>query len=117
MAKEKLRKRIAGNRIYATVAEKDRNLDNIVMSDKADKVASATNNHLASLDASGNLKDSGIASSDLTSKAAAEGGTALSLVTTGEKYTWNSIGAAVSYNSSTGELHLDFSPQVNNGGN
>ena len=63
MAIEKLRKRIAGNRIYATVAEKDRNLDNIVMADKADKVVSATNNNLAAFDASGNLKDSGVASS------------------------------------------------------
>jgi uncharacterized protein (TIGR02145 family) len=69
MAKEKLRKRIAGNRIYATVAEKDRNLDNIVMADKADKVASATNNHLAALDASGNLKDSTKSAADFATAA------------------------------------------------
>lgn len=69
MATEKLRKRIAGNRIYATVAEKDRNLDNIVMADKADKVAAATNNHLASLNASGNLKDSGKSASDFATAA------------------------------------------------
>jgi uncharacterized protein (TIGR02145 family) len=89
MAKEKLRKRIAGNRIYATVAEKDRNLDNIVMADKADKVGTGHGNNIASFDSDGNLKDSGVAASSLTSKDAAEGGTALSLVTTGEKYTWN----------------------------
>ena len=69
MAIEKLRKRIAGNRIYATVAEKDRNLDNIVMADKADKVASATNNHFAALDASGNLKDSSKSASDFATAA------------------------------------------------
>jgi uncharacterized protein (TIGR02145 family) len=89
MATEKLRKRIAGNRIYATVAEKDRNLDNIVMADKADKVGTGHGNNVASFDSDGNLKDSGVAASSLTSKDAAEGGTALSLVTTGEKYTWN----------------------------
>ena len=91
MAKEKLRKRIAGNRIYATVAEKDRNLDNIVMADKADKVGTGHGNNVASFDSTGNLKDSGVAASSLTSKNAAEGGTALSLVTTGEKFNWNTV--------------------------
>ena len=91
MAIEKLRKRIAGNRIYATVAEKDRNLDNIVMADKADKVGTGHGNNVASFDSAGNLKDSGVAASSLTSKTAAEGGTALSLVTTGEKFNWNTV--------------------------
>ena len=80
-------------------------------------VPGGTAGNIPKLDANGDLVDSGVAASALTSKAAADGGTDLSLVTTGEKYAWNSIGAAVSYNSSTGELHLDFSPQVNNGGN
>lgn len=93
MAIEKLRKRIAGNRIYATVAEKDRNLDNIVMADKADKVGTGHGNNVASFDSNGNLKDSGVAAASLTSKNAAEGGTALSLVTTGEKFNWNTIRA------------------------
>lgn len=65
-------------------------LDSIDMSTKADKVASATSGDLATLDAYGNLADSGVASTVLTSKAGASGGTELSLVTTGEKYTWNS---------------------------
>ena len=60
---------------------------------KADKVASATSGNFAGLDANGNLTDSGSKASDFstvkTSKTAASSGTDLSLVTTGEKYTWN----------------------------
>lgn len=49
-----------------TVTDKAVDID---MSDKADKVAAATNNHLASLNASGNLKDSGKSASDFATAA------------------------------------------------
>ena len=62
----------------------------ISMSSKADKTVPASPGNLATLNSSGNLADSGVASTVLTSKAAASGGTELSLVTTGEKYTWAS---------------------------
>lgn len=115
MALETLRSRIAGKELFARAAEYDsagNKIDETIdainekipasasasnqlvttsdMSTKADKVASATSGDLATLDAYGNLADSGVASTVLTSKAAASGGTELSLVTTGEKYTWNS---------------------------
>ena len=61
---------------------------------KADKVTGTfTSGNLVSLNASGNIADSGSKASDFstvkTSETAASGGTTLSLVTTGEKYTWN----------------------------
>lgn len=52
------------------------------------KVANATGN-IPKLDSNGDLVDSGVAAASLTSKAAVDGGTDLSLVTTGEKYVWN----------------------------
>lgn len=61
----------------------------ISMSSKADKTVPSSAGNLATLNSSGNLADSGVASTVLTSKAGASGGTELSLVTTGEKYTWN----------------------------
>lgn len=52
------------------------------------KVPNAEGN-IPALDANGDLVNSGVAAASLTSKAAADGGTDLSLVTTGEKYVWN----------------------------
>lgn len=72
-----------GNNIAETYVKTDD------LSGKADKVSSATEGNLASLDATGNFVDSGVSSGVLTSKVAADGGTDLSLVTTGEKYVWN----------------------------
>lgn len=75
---------------------------------KADKVNSATNGNFAGLDANGNLTDSGNKASDFstvkTSKTATSGGTDLSLVTTGEKYTWNN---KVSKSSTAGLIKND----------
>jgi uncharacterized protein (TIGR02145 family) len=51
-------------------------------------VAKATGN-IPKLDSNGDLVDSGVAATSLTNKPAADGGTDLSLVTTGEKYNWN----------------------------
>lgn len=78
-----------GKKIRAEIANKDANGNTIDMSAKADKVASATNGNLASLDASGNLVDANVSASVLDSKEAKDGGIDLSMVTTGEKYVWN----------------------------
>lgn len=60
---------------------------------KADKVSSATEGNFAGLDANGNLTDSGSKASDFSTvksrQTPASGGTALSLVNTGDMYTWN----------------------------
>ena len=60
---------------------------------KADKVSGATNGNLAGLDANGNLTDSGNKASDFstvkTRQTPANGGTTLSLVNTGDMYSWN----------------------------
>ena len=60
----------------------------IDISNFASKVPNAEGN-IPALDANGDLVDSGVAAASLTSKSAADGGTDLSLVTTGEKYVWN----------------------------
>lgn len=52
-------------------------------------VGTATQDNLVSLTSSGNIADSGVSKSVLSSKTESSGGTDLSLVTTGEKYTWN----------------------------
>ena len=52
-------------------------------------VGTGTENNLVSLTSSGNIADSGVSKSVLSSKTESSGGTDLSLVTTGEKYTWN----------------------------
>ena len=61
----------------------------IDISDVAHKVAGGTDGNIPKLDSNGDLVDSGVAAASLTSKAAVDGGTDLSLVTTGEKYVWN----------------------------
>lgn len=75
---------------------------------KADKVTSATSGNFAGLDTNGNLTDSGSKASDFstvkTSESATSGGTTLSLVTTGEKYTWNN---KVSKSSTAGLIKND----------
>lgn len=75
----------SGNVITTTYATKAEIPD---ISGKADKVLPAAEGNLASLNASGNLVDSGV---PLESRQAADGGTDLSLVTTGEKFNWNTI--------------------------
>lgn len=55
---------------------------------KLDRV-NAPEGHLVVSDGNGDLVDSGVAAASLTNKVAADGGTDLSLVTTGEKYVWN----------------------------
>lgn len=78
------------------------------ISGKADKVSPATEGNLASLDATGNLVDSGVSSGVLASKAGADGGTDLSLVTTGEKYVWNDWTSASVENLWTEHLGKGF---------
>ena len=60
---------------------------------KADIVSGATEDNFAALDSNGNLKDSGKSSSDFSTvkerKTPASGGQTLSLVNTGDMYTWN----------------------------
>jgi len=51
----------------------DRTVVTVNTSDKADKVASATNGNLASLDNNGNLADSGVASSDVVTTSSTAG--------------------------------------------
>lgn len=92
-----------GNDITLTYAT------NVAAATKADKVLSAVNNNVASLDATGNLKDSGIATSVLTSWVDASytippetitiGGRAYRIVTIGNQqwmaenldYTWSGL--------------------------
>ena len=52
-------------------------------------VSTGTEDNIVSLTSSGNIADSGVSKSVLSSKSESSGGTSLSLVTTGEKYTWN----------------------------
>ena len=72
---------------------------------KANKVSGATNGNFASLDANGNLADSGSKASDFstvkTRQTPASGGTDLSLVNTGDMYTWNNKSTVSIANSGT----------------
>lgn len=73
----------------ATTPDANKNVNIAIdISNFVHKVANATGN-IPKLDSNGDLVDSGVAATSLTSKAAADGGTDLSLVTTGEKYVWN----------------------------
>ena len=70
---------------------------------KADKVSGATSGNFAGLDANGNLTDSGKKASDFstvtTRQSPTSGGTTLSLVNTGDMYTWNNKVDSVSVGS------------------
>ena len=68
---KKLRKTVAGDELFAVVAEYDTEGNRIAdsLAAKADRVVSATNGDFASLDSNGNLADSGAKASDFATAA------------------------------------------------